>query len=208
MLKGLILLLGLASNLVSAAPEYVPLNSDIEGQVVENLIRTGSTSDNACWVKELPSRAPTFQHPRPDVCVAIAAFKQVKIWRTATCSNGTEALLARYDAPGCVGTPTLLETVSDDMIKTCLSMPSRKDGSYAFWCEGAFEEPPANTPSTQPGKPNNGGSIWGLIGILLLIFATMLLIAIIKLGSFISRATQAGNKFLGIFGQKDGAIAL
>ncbi|KAK9416900.1 hypothetical protein SUNI508_09372 [Seiridium unicorne] len=208
MFKGLILLFGLASSLVSAAPEYVSLNGDIESQVVEDLTRTGSTSDNACWVKELPARAPTFQHPRPDVCVAIAAFKQVKIWRTATCSNGTEALLARYDAPGCVGEPALLETVSDDMIKTCLSMPSRVDGSYAFWCEGAFEEPPAKTPSTQPGKSNNGGGFWGLIGILLLIFATVLLIAIIKLVSFISRATRAGNKFLGIFGQRDGAIAL
>ncbi|KAH6646098.1 hypothetical protein BKA67DRAFT_663962 [Truncatella angustata] len=213
MLKQLVLLVGLASSLVNAAPSYgsvVIVNTEESAATSQQPeTRTGSTSDNSCWVKELPNRAPIFRHPQPDLCVQIEPLRQLKIYHTAICSNGTEALLARYDVPGCIGEPSSLETVSEDLLKTCLSMPSKGAGSYAFWCEGAAEAPPQKQPSSDPSKPNNnGGSIWGLLGILLLIFATMLLVAVIKLVSFIQRATNAGNKFLGIFGQRDGAIAL
>ncbi|ETS86298.1 hypothetical protein PFICI_00126 [Pestalotiopsis fici W106-1] len=204
MLKTVILVLGLASSLIGAAPSYVATTDNIS----DANKAAGSVSDNACRVEELPYTAPTFRHPARDVCVDIEALRKVKIYSAATCQNGTEALFARYRAPGCVGEPAELQAIGEELLGACLSMPSRGAGSYGFWCDGVEERAPLDPAPASPPQYSSGGGFWGLIGILLLIFVTMLLIAVLKLVSFISRATHAGNKFLGIFGQREGGIAL
>ncbi|KAK6221323.1 hypothetical protein LQW54_001422 [Pestalotiopsis sp. IQ-011] len=211
MLKKLVLLLGLASSLAAAvpAPEYTSGGSGShESIIISDLSHQGSVSDNVCPVRELPSTAPWFLNPRADVCLDIAAFRKIKIFAAATCRNGTEALFARYTGPRCAGEPASLELVGEDMLKTCLDMPAREGvGSYGFWCDGIEERAPP-PPSPPRNNKSGGGSIWGLIGILLLILVTMLLIAGIKLASFICRASDTGNRFLGIFGKREGEIAL
>ncbi|KAF7538508.1 hypothetical protein G7054_g2910 [Neopestalotiopsis clavispora] len=202
----IVLVLGLASSLIGAAPSHVT-NADN----VANANKAGSVSDNACWVRGLPNRAPTFRHPMSDVCMNIEALRQIKIYGAATCGNGTEALFARYSTPGCVGEPASLAAVGENLLGACLEMPSSDAGSYGFWCDGIEERAPLEgdqPPSSSPPNKNNGGGFWTLLGILVLIFAFMLLVAVLKLVSFISRATHAGNKFLGIFGQREGEIAL
>lgn len=214
MLKELVLLLGLASSLAAAvpAPEYTSGGSDSshESLVISDLSRVGSVSDNSCYVREVPNTAPWFPKPRADVCLNIDAFRQIKIFAVARCRNGTEALFARYAGPGCIGEPASLDVVGEDMLKTCLEMPARESvGSYGFWCDGIEERaPPPPSPSPPKKNTGGGGSIWGLIGILLLILVTVLLIAGLKLASCISRASDTGNRFLGIFGKREGEIAL
>ncbi|KAI0163637.1 hypothetical protein BJ166DRAFT_297694 [Pestalotiopsis sp. NC0098] len=213
MLKKLVLLLGLASSLAAAvpAPEYTAggSSSSHESIVISDLSRVGSVSDNSCFVREVPNTAPWFPKPRADSCLNIEAFRKIKIFAVATCRNGTEALFARYTGPGCIGEPASLDVVGEDMLKTCLDMPARESvGSYGFWCDGIEKQQP---PPPSPPKKNTGGgggSIWGLIGILLLILVTVLLIAGLKLASCISRASDTGNRFLGIFGKREGEIAL
>ncbi|KAI4593826.1 hypothetical protein KJ359_008867 [Pestalotiopsis sp. 9143b] len=214
MLKKLVLLLGLASSLSAAvpAPEYTASGSGSgshESVVISDLSRVGSVSDNACPVRELRNTASWFPKPRADVCLDIAAFRKIKIFAAATCRNGTEAMFARYTGPRCVGEPVWLDVVGEDMLRTCLGMPAREGvGSYGFWCDGIEERAPP-PPSPPRNNKSGGGSIWGLIGILLLIFVTVLLIAGIKLASFICRASDTGNRFLqGIFGKREGEIAL
>lgn len=237
MLKKLVLLLGLASSLSAAvpAPEYTASGSGSgsgshESVIISDLSRVGSVSDNACPVRELRNTAPWFPKPRADVCLDITAFRKIKIFAAATCRNGTEAMFARYTGPRCVGEPVWLDVVGEDMLRTCLDMPAREGvGSYGFWCDGIEERAPP-PPSPPRNNKSGSGSIWGLIGILLLIFVTMLLIAGIKLASFVCRASDTGNRFLvslllpycdmyrlvctrltcqqGIFGKREGEIAL
>lgn len=221
--------LGLALRLASAAPEYggiKTLSATTEQKIVDEATRKSSTSDNSSYVQELGYITRSTHYTEPNICMPSAGLRKLKTYRTATCSDGTKAHLALYDAPGCVGEPTTSQTVEKDMLEACLDMPSPQAGSYAFWYTDDIGQPGEKSESSDPSQPENSGSILGLIGILLLIFASFLLIAILKLLSFISRATNAGDKFLvsplvvnwsdlegptlqkGIFGKRDGATAL
>ncbi len=198
MLKSLITLL-LASSVSAAYGRVIITSSDgvQDSQMdIDSLFpsttnaETGSVSDNSCWHDGAPIRAPTFRHPVADTCLQIEAGRQVKIYSTAVCSNGTEAMFARWAGPSCVGEPASVDVVDEDMLKTCLKMPSSGPGSYAFWCEGEVEPLPVK-------KPNgNGGSSFAPILIILGIFLFIILFALVRLALFIHRSVTQGNKIL------------
>ncbi|KAI1872957.1 uncharacterized protein JN550_003831 [Neoarthrinium moseri] len=200
------LVLALSISLTLAAPELEHPSGTMKARPY--IASKASVSDNICYVRGKAHRAPTFQAPTRDVCYPIKATNQLKIYKTATCTNGTAALLARYDAPNCVGEPNMLDIVDEELLERCLKMPSDAAGSYAFWCTGDITKPLVKALSNTPDKSEtSNGSILGLIGMLLLVLAVVTLFALIRLAIFLHRCITTGNKFMGLF-QKDGSIAL
>ena len=200
MLSGLVTLL-LASSVSAVSRIYISNSGSVPNSQVDmdslfpttTKAGTGSVSVNSCWHDGAPIGAPTFRHPSADKCQQIEAVRQVKIYHNAVCSNGTEALFARWAGPGCVGEPASLDVVEDDMLKTCLKMPSEGPGSFAFWCEGEIESLPVKKPNN---PSNNGGSGFHGLLIVLAIFLFVFLFALFRLGMFIHRCVTHGNRFL------------
>lgn len=105
-----------------------------------------TVSDSACYVSSLGPPRFLFQHPEADTCLAIEPRQKLKIYRTATCTNGTEALFARYAGDRCRGEPVMLREVTADMLATnspatCIDMSEDEWVSYAFWCTGEVKWP-------------------------------------------------------------------
>ncbi|KAI1487664.1 hypothetical protein F5X96DRAFT_648960 [Biscogniauxia mediterranea] len=127
---GRVTIIGGSSSKVSASA------SATAGRVSDCFIETTTTG-------ELFPRSRShffFKHPEADRCFAIGASRKLQIWKAAACADGSAALLARYDGPGCDGEPAMLDAVGADMIRACLDMPTEGPGSYAFWCSGEIRE--------------------------------------------------------------------
>ncbi|KPM45299.1 hypothetical protein AK830_g1255 [Neonectria ditissima] len=98
---------------------------------------SASVSDSACFIPELGMAGHPkfiFQRPGPDLCVNVAPWHQLKVYRSALCPDGTEAPLARWMGSDCTG-----ESVNDeaaDIGTECITMGEDYETSYAFVCTG------------------------------------------------------------------------
>ncbi|KAH6889222.1 hypothetical protein B0T10DRAFT_48810 [Thelonectria olida] len=108
---------------------------------------TASVSDSACYIPSLGMKGHPrfiFQRPEADTCVNVAPEYKLKIYRTALCPNGTDALFAKFTGKGCLGPMTELKEVDESMIatngpETCIEMGGKEASSYAFWCTGNLQ---------------------------------------------------------------------
>ncbi|KAI0602825.1 hypothetical protein F4775DRAFT_588394 [Biscogniauxia sp. FL1348] len=166
----------------------------------------GSVSDNACFIETGEFPRSTFKRPEADQCFNMAAFHKLKIWRAAKCEDGSAAMLARYDAPGCGGEPAMLDAVADDMIRTCLDMPTKEPASYAFWCSGEIKEPgvkeaaAASDVDSGNGDGNGSGSRKkGGLGTFVLVLSVFGLLGLMMLVITIYRLLKMSQWFLSLF---------
>lgn len=142
----------------------------------------------------------TFPAQKIDTCFQSFMYDSVRIQTTATCGNGTKALLASYSRPGCHPEDTInMGSASEGCI------PTKRIGSLAFWCDGLSE--------SEIG--NRKGSIGGLIKILLVIFVVFLLITVLTILSCVMKGAamikQAGKliqRLKALFGKDEGGIRL
>ncbi|KAI1634465.1 hypothetical protein F4809DRAFT_510137 [Biscogniauxia mediterranea] len=189
------------------------------GGMVSVSATAGSVSDDACFIETTTGEFPRthFQRPEADRCFDIGAFRKLKIWEAAACEDGSAALLARYDAPGCGGgggsEPAMLDAVGGDMTRTCLDMPTKGPASYAFWCTGEIKEAGGKeaAAASDVDGDNGGGSgsrkKKGGLGTFVLALSVIGLIGLMMLVITIYRLLKMSQWFLSLF-NKDGVITL
>lgn len=137
----------------------------------------GSVSENAC---ASPRKATFYQHPKTDTCVDFKTDK-MKIFSMGVCGNGTTPSLALWGESGCGGVPDEMRTVEEDQMESCLDFEGA--ASWALWCEGNVKAPAKG----RPGNNNGGGSIWGFLLIILLIFMFSILALVLSVLAWVRR---------------------
>ncbi|KAI5921803.1 hypothetical protein F4810DRAFT_721965 [Camillea tinctor] len=171
----------------------------------------GSISDNACFIETGEFPRAFFKRPEADQCFNMAAFHKLKIWKAAKCEDGTDAMLARYDAPACAGEPAMLDVVGEDMLRTCLDMPTKEPSSYAFWCSGEIKEPSVKGAAASDVDNGNGSGSGsrkkGGLGTFVLVLSIFGLVGLMMLVLTIYRCLKMSQWFLSLF-NKDGPITL
>lgn len=121
-----------------------------------------SVSDSACYIKELGFKgAPRFifQKPAADKCINVAPLHMLKIYRTALCPDGSDALFAKWKGKGCKGSPESKQVVDESLIATnfpdtCIEMGGKDASSYAFWCSGDLTQGKAAQSLFENDDPN------------------------------------------------------
>ncbi|KAH8665348.1 hypothetical protein BGZ61DRAFT_484440 [Ilyonectria robusta] len=133
---------------ISSAKDMIPIGLPQPPLVVEKPQKPGPTSasvsDWACFIAELGMAGSPkfiFQRPEPDICVEVAPWHRLKIYRNALCPNGTEAKLARWLDSGCAGEPMTVSSLDEDYDgkngeSKCIEMGDDYKTRYAFWCTG------------------------------------------------------------------------
>ncbi|KAI9166480.1 hypothetical protein HJFPF1_02582 [Paramyrothecium foliicola] len=115
---------------------------------------TASVSDSACYVPGSAgmegAQRLSFKRTEADNCIDIEPRHRLKVYRNALCSDGSEALFARYAGTGCKGQPEALREVGENLMATngadsCIDMGGEKAASYAFWCTGELQSKPVET---------------------------------------------------------------
>lgn len=136
----------------------------------------GSVSESAC---ASPRKAPFFNHPKTDTCVDFKTDK-MQIYSMGVCGNDTTPSLALWEERGCGGVPDEMRTIEEDEMKKCLNFEGA--GSWALWCEGNVKAPKGG-----PRNSNGGGSIWGFLLIILLIFLFSILALVLSVLAWVRR---------------------
>ena len=98
--------------------------------------RSGSTSQNTCpRGRDPPVRSPTYDHYKPGQCRAILRTERLDIFTKATCSDGSEAKLAKwYGNRMCRGDYNEVVKITEDMMEECFFINRDKHSSWSFWC--------------------------------------------------------------------------
>ncbi|KAH8650135.1 hypothetical protein BX600DRAFT_442222 [Xylariales sp. PMI_506] len=209
----------LAASLAMASPVTAAQQGVIASQLdVSN--RTAMVSHDECPVSPLDgsdSANPSFLYLESESCVDVPAGQKLWVQRAATCNEqGSEqeqegealtmvSRLARYNFPGCRGTPAYVDTESEGMFETCLDVSSPFDWSYAFLCA---DDVVFSTEALEPTQPGNAGSILSFLGVVFLILLVMGAITLIKFFSTVNRWLQIGDRLGMIFSHREGAISL
>jgi hypothetical protein len=122
-----------------------------------------STGGVLQWNEKKCSRntKPQPRYYKPDTCIDVKKGLGLELTGTATCKNGTKALVAGFAGNGCDPTSNPLEdpftTWDDRMAGFCL--PTDEINSMSFWCDG-FDDIDMNKPKS---AKKSGSSHLGLI---------------------------------------------
>lgn len=111
----------------------------------------GSVSTNTCpRGRDPPVRSPTFNHPMPGQCSAILRTERLDIFSPATCSDGSQAKLAKwYGTRTCKGDYDEVVDVTDELMRECFFVNREEHSSFAFWC-----------PENGAGRSTGRLSVW------------------------------------------------
>ncbi|KAI1502032.1 hypothetical protein F5X99DRAFT_171044 [Biscogniauxia marginata] len=204
----------------SVVKTYTTKNGNAHGRVIISSSKAspisataGSISDNACWIETNEFPRTYFKRLEADQCFNIAAYHKLKIWKTPKCEDGSDAILVRYNAPGCQGEPSMKDDVGEDMIRTCLDMPTKEPASYAFWCTGEIENAGLSEAATSSNDNNNnsgndsGSRKKGGLGTFILVLSLFGLFGLMLLVLTIYRCLKVSQWLLSFF-NKDGTIVL
>lgn len=98
--------------------------------------RPGSTSENTCpRGRDPPVSSPSYDHLSPGQCMAILTTERLDIFRKATCSDGSEAKLAKwYGDRMCRGDYDEVVEVTEEMMEECFFINQEQHSSWSWWC--------------------------------------------------------------------------
>lgn len=96
----------------------------------------GSTSQNTCpRGSDPPVRNPSYEHYKPGQCSAILRTERLDIFSRATCSDGSEAKLAKwYGDRMCRGDYDEVVEITEEMMEECFFINRNEHSSWSFWC--------------------------------------------------------------------------